>query len=75
MSLAEHLDLSSMPAEKAAENSTFSTVNKTLYFHLQVVTYNGQDWGEDGKTTFGGYSDNYVCDNRYLPWQIRVREL
>ena len=33
-----------------------------------MVTYNGQDWGEDGKTTFGGYSDNYVVDNRYLAW-------
>jgi len=30
----------------------------------QVFTYNGQDWGEDGNTTQGGYSDHMVIDSR-----------
>ena len=44
-----------------------SFVDENIMCYLQVVTYNGQDWGEDGKNTFGGYSDNYVVDNRCSP--------
>ena len=36
----------------------------------QVFTYNAQDWGEEGNSTQGGYSNYYVIDNRrvlFLP--------
>lgn len=37
----------------------------------QVFTYNAQDWGEEGNSTQGGYSDHYVIDNQCVLFSPR----
>jgi len=29
-----------------------------------VMTYNGKDWGDDDKTTYGGYSNRMVVNHK-----------
>ena len=34
------------------------------YCPKMVVTYNGSDWGDDGRPTQGGYSDKYIINHK-----------
>ena len=35
-----------------------------VFSAVQVFTYNGQDWGEEGHATQGGYSNTYTIDSK-----------
>ncbi|CAL5224213.1 g6859 [Coccomyxa viridis] len=50
---------------RACQNCELCKIGDDQYCTKVVMTYNGDDWGESGSNTMGGYSNRYVVNHKF----------
>ncbi|CAK0785409.1 hypothetical protein CVIRNUC_008618 [Coccomyxa viridis] len=50
---------------RACQDCELCHLGDDQYCPKMVVTYNGSDWGDDGRPTQGGYSDKYIINHKF----------